>query len=67
MLQIFMDKNEDLECKLIDQQETIRKLTEQVENLGFKYRDMKWQRNSLHRICMNEEHTLRYRQLSVQE
>ena len=67
MLQIFMDKNDDLELKLIDQQEKIRTLTEKVETLGVRYRDMRWQRNALHNICLNERQTLRYRELSNTE
>ena len=59
-----IDKNHQLTLQVIDKEETIRALRAEVDMLGAKYRDMLWQRNTLHEITMSEARTIRYRQIS---
>ena len=64
MVQIFMEKNEQMHLQLMANAETIRLLEARLQILGAKYSDMKWQRDALHNVCMNDTLTQRYRQLS---
>ena len=57
-------QNEQLLLRNLDKDETIRNLQAEVQMLGAKYRDMFWQRNTLHDIAMSEERTIRYRQIT---
>ena len=58
------EKNHQLTLSIIDKDETIRALRAEVDMLGTKYRDMLWQRNTLHEIAMSESRTIRYRQIT---
>ena len=64
LVQKFIDHNHQLTLQIIDKDETIRKLREELQTLGSKYSDMLWQRNALHDIAMNEQRTIRYRQIT---
>ena len=58
------EKNHQLTLQIIDKDETIRMLRAEVQTIGAKYRDMLWQRNTLHEITMSETRTIRYRQIT---
>ena len=60
----FIEKNHQLTLQVIDKDETIRALRAEVQTIGAKYRDMLWQRNTLHEIAMSEPRTIRYRQIT---
>ena len=60
----FIEKNHQLTLQIIDKDETIRALRAEVQTIGAKYRDMLWQRNTLHEIAMSEPRTIRYRQIT---
>ena len=60
----LLDKNHQLTLTVIDKDETIRSLRAEVETIGANYRDMLWQRNTLHEIAMSESRTIRYRQIT---
>ena len=62
----FIEKNHQLTLQVIDKDETIRALRAEVQTIGAKYRDMLWQRNTLHEIAMSEDRTIRYRQITNQ-
>ena len=64
LVQTFIDRNHQLTLQIIDKDEIIRDLRAEVQTLGAKYRDMLWQRNALHSITLDEQRTVRYRQLS---
>ena len=64
LVQTFIDRNHQLTLQIIDKDEVIRELRSEVQTLGTKYRDMLWQRNALHNITMDEQRTIRYRQLT---
>ena len=64
MVKSLLDKNQQLTLTVIDKDETIRSLRAEVETIGAKYRDMLWQRNTLHEIAMSESRTIRYRQIT---
>lgn len=66
MLQIFMDKNEQLECQSIVLQQKIQELEAKLQTLGAKYTDMHWQRNALHQICLDEHKTQLYRRYTTE-
>ena len=58
------ERNQQLTLQVIDKDETIRMLRAEVQTIGAKYRDMLWQRNTLHEITMSEARTIRYRQIT---
>ena len=58
------EKNFQLTLQAIEKDETIRALQAEVQMIGARYRDMLWQRNTLHEITMSESRTLRYRQIT---
>lgn len=60
-------KNHQLTLQVIDKDETIRALQAEVQMIGAKYRDMLWQRNTLHEITMSEPRTIRYRQITNEQ
>ena len=64
LLESLHDKNQQLMLQVVDKDETIRMLRAEVQTIGAKYRDMFWQRNTLHDIVMSEPDTIRYRQLT---
>ena len=64
LVQIFIDRNHQLTLQIIDKDEIIRELRAEVHTIGAKYRDMLWQRNALHDIAMDEQRTVRYRQIT---
>ena len=64
MVESLQEKNGQLALSIIDKDETIRALRAEVDMLGTKYRDMLWQRNTLHEIAMSESRTIRYRQIT---
>ena len=64
MVDSLKEKNGQLALSNIDKDETIRALRAEVDMLGTKYRDMLWQRNTLHEIAMSESRTTRYRQIT---
>ena len=64
MADSIIEKNHQLTLQVIDKDETIRALRAEVQTIGAKYRDMLWQRNTLHDIAMSEERTIRYRQIT---
>ena len=64
MANSLMDKNHQLTLQVIDKDETIRALRAEIQTIGAKYRDMLWQRNTLHDIAMSETRTIRYRELT---
>ena len=64
LLDSLQDKNQRMMLQIVDKDETIRKLQAEVQTIGAKYRDMFWQRNTLHEIVMSEPDTIRYRQLT---
>ena len=64
MVSSLSEKNHQLTLQVIDKDEVIRNLQAEVQMIGEKYRDMLWQRNTLHDIAMSESRTIRYRQIS---
>ena len=64
LVESLKEKNDQLAMSIIDKDETIRALRAEVDMLGTKYRDMLWQRNTLHEITMSESRTIRYRQIT---
>ena len=64
MVDSLTEQNHQLTLQVIDKDETIRALRAEVQTIGAKYRDMFWQRNTLHDIAMSEERTIRYRQIT---
>ena len=64
LVQSYIDRNYQLTLQVIDRDETIKKLQEQLQMLGAKFTDMKWQRDALHMIVLNENRTIRFRQIS---
>jgi len=64
MVSALREKNHQLTLQVIDKDEAIRNLQAEVQMIGEKYRDMLWQRNTLHDIAMSESRTIRYRQIS---
>ena len=64
MADSFIEKNHLLTLQVIDKDETIRALRAEIQMIGAKYRDMLWQRNTLHDIAMSETRTIRYRELT---
>ena len=64
MVKSLLEKNHQLTLTVIDKDETIRALRAEVETIGANYRDMLWQRNTLHDIAMSESRTIRYRQIT---
>ena len=64
MADSLIEKNHLLTLQVIDKDETIRALRAEIQTVGAKYRDMLWQRNTLHDIAMSETRTIRYRELT---
>ena len=59
-----MERNQQLTFQVLDKDETIRALRAEIQTIGAKYRDMLWQRNTVHDMAMSEERTIRYRQIT---
>ena len=64
LVQIFMERNHELNLKLIEKEELIQKLRADIQTIGAKYRDTLWQRNLLHATLMNPQRTDRYREIA---
>ena len=64
MVDSLQERNHQLTLQVIDKDETIRALRAEVQTIGAKYRDMLWQRNTLHDIAMSETRTIRYREIT---
>lgn len=65
-VRLITEQNQQLTLQVIDKDETIRALQAEVQMIGARYRDMRWQRNALHEIVMSEQRTIRYRQITNQ-